>query len=352
MLKIDFNKEVYQPGDEIKAYITLNIPMDVKIKFGEVRFSYYLIAREGGKTTFMKKILDEDITFMDEGRYLKGVYNYTIKYKLPENIPPTYRGKSLDCMLYYECKVLEKDGYEYVKKGELKITEKPRPSPKEVIYTVGSGKIHLNLTIPEPIIGRTLLGVLSIEQGHDMIRRIALDLCFYEGYQVEKLLLFKGFKETTKCVPLYNIIVVRDEFRYPLRLDLSKALKGRFVYTSPYEGDLISYKPYLRVRISTREGSRTYHIPIKWYPYFEEEFTKSLAKNVYILEERAKRLILKYFEDYEEGDIIDIQKYLLINGININIYSLEKLLKELIEEELIIVTDDNPILRKYRFNIP
>ena len=352
MLKIEFDREIYRPGDEIKAYITLNLPVDTKIRFGDLRFTYYMIAREGGKTTFIKKILDEELSFMDEGRYLKGVYSYNIKYKLPDNIPPTYRGRVLDCVLYYECKVIEKDGYEYIKKGEIKITEKPKVKSRETIYTVGSGRIHINLSIPEPIVGKTLLGVLSIEQGLDLIRRVGIDICFYEGYRVEKLRIFKGFKEITRCIPIYNIVISRDEFRYPLRIDLSKALKGRSIYTSPYDSELVSYKPYLRIRLTTREGGRIYHIPIKWYPHFEEEISEVIAKDVYTMEEKAKRLILKFFEDYVEGDIIDIQKFLLIQGININIYTIEKLLKELIEDELVVVTDDNPILRRYRFNAP
>lgn len=352
MLKIEFDKDVYLPGDDVNIYISINLPIDTKISFGFIRLRYYIVSREGGGHSPLKKILDEELSFIEEGCYPRGVYNYRVKYKLPDNIPPTYRGRMLDSMLYYECRVVEKQGYEYLKRGEIKITRKPEANPKEIIYSVGSGKIHINLSISEPIIGDILLGVVSIEEGLELIRRLSMDICFIESYRVGKLKIFKGFKEVRRCIPIYNMVISRDVYRYPIRIDLFKVLKGRLIYTSPYEDDDISYKPYLRIRLSTRGGDRSYHIPIKWYPYTEGELSKSLVRDVHIMEERIKKFILKFFEDFNEGDIIDIQRFLSLNGVNINIYTLEKMMEELIDEELIIVSDERPILRRYRFNSP
>ena len=351
MLKIDFDKEIYKPGDEVKAFISLNLPYDTRIRYGKLKIFYIQTAKEGGKITFSRPIYEKEIEFMEEGRYVKGVYNYDINFSIPSEAPPTYRGKTLDCLLYYVCSVLTRDGYEYSKRGELKISISPKEKPKEKIFSIGSGKIHINLVIPDPLIGKHLIGILSIETGIELIRRIGIDICFYEGYKVEKLIFFKGFKEITRCIPLYNITVTKEEYRYPIRIDLSNVFRGRHVYTAPYENEEISYKPYLRFRVSTREGIRTYHIPIKWYPYEEREIGHSLEKAVYTLEERARIYTLKYFEEYGEGDIIDIQKFLLMHGININIYSLEKILEELVEDEIIIVMDNNPILKKYKVNL-
>ena len=351
MLKIDFDKEIYRPGDEVKAYISLNLPYDMRIRNGRLRVFYIQMAKEGGKIAFSKPIYENEIEFMEEGRYVKGVYNYDVNFQLPKEVPPTYRGRTLDCILYYICSVTTRDGYEYTRKGELKISVNPADKPKEKIFTVGSGKIHINFISPEPLIGMHLIGILSIETGIENIRRIGIDLCFYECYKIEKLIFFKGFKEVTRCIPLYNVTVNRDEYRYPVRIDLSNVLKGRSVYTAPYENEDVSYKTYLRFRVSTREGVRTYHIPIKWYPFEEKELDRSVEKAVYTLEERARMYTLKYFEEYGEGDIIDIQKFLLMHGININLYSLERILNELLEDEIIIVSDNNPILKKYKVNI-
>lgn len=352
MLKIEFDKDVYLPGEDINVYISINLPIDTKIRYGILHLRYYIFSRDKSGQSPIKKILDEELRFIEEGHYPKGIYNYRLKYKLPENIPPTYRGRMLDSMLYYECRVVEKHGYEYLKRGELKITEKPGSKPKEVIYSVGSGKIHINLSISEPIIGDILLGVLSIEEGLELIRRSSIEICFIENYRVGKLKIFKGYREDRRCIPIYNIVISRDIHRYPIRVDLSKALRGRLIYTSPYEDEDISYKPYLKIRLSTKVGERSYQIPIKWYPYFESELSTSIVKDVSIMEERIKKLILKFFEDYYEGDIIDIQRFLSLNGINVNIYTLEKMVEDLIDEELIVVSDESPILRRYKFNSP
>jgi len=315
LLNTVFNKQVFRPGETIKAYITLNIPDRIEVEYGQLELRYMFRSREadGG---FKKIYIDESLGFMKPGIYSPGVYSYNVTYTVPTNVPPSFRGRILEGVLRYECVVKARGGFSLKRTGELIITRGYESPSQETLYSISSGDIHLTLLLDRPVKGRVLRGVLTIEEGRELLRRILIDLCIYEGYRVQKLLFLKNFRETSRCIAIHSI------------------------------GD-IRFQTYLRLRMITREGMRTYYQPIEWYPYEESEDTQ-VETEVLTMEERIRRAIIEFFEVNLEGDIIDIQEYLDVKGYSVNIHMLERMIRGLVEEGVIQEADNNPILRKYR----
>ncbi len=349
MLQVVFDKEIYRPGDTLKAYITLNLPSRLEVDYGVLNLKYVFRSREGDNL-FRKTYIDEDISFMDPGTYPAGVYNYNLSYQIPRNVPPSFRGRILEGLLKYTCIIRGGGGFTLSRNGQLLITHAAEDRSEETIYGVTSGEIHINLIMDRPVKGRILRGVLTIEEGKELVRRIGLDLCIYEGYASQKLLIFKDFRETSRCIPIHKIVVSRGDIaRYPFRADLGRLLGGRIIYTAPYSDPDMRFQTYLRIKLSTREGDRTYYQPLQWYP-FEEADKTYVEKEVMTMEERIRRAIIEYFQTNIEGDIIDVQEYLDVKGFNVNIHMLERLFRILKEEGLIREVDNNPVLKRYRIN--
>ena len=347
MLNTVFNKQVFRPGETIKAYITLNIPDRIEVEYGQLELKYVFRSREvdGG---FKKIYIDESLGFMKPGPYNPGVYSYNVTYTIPSNVPPSFRGRILEGVLRYECIVKARGGFSLRRTGELIITKGYESPSQETLYSISSGDIHLTLLLDRPVKGRILRGVLTIEEGRELVRRIFLDLCIYEGYRVQKLLFLRNFRETSRCITIHSIGVDRRGMgSYPFRADLSRMLGGRAIYTAPYADGDIRFQTYLRLRMITRDGMRTYYQPIEWYPYEESEDTQ-VETEVLTMEERIRRAIIEFFEVNLEGDIIDIQEYLEVKGFSVNIHMLERMIRGLIEEGVLQEADNNPILKKYR----
>lgn len=350
MLQIVFNKDLYKPGDDLKAYITLNIPNKMDIEYGLLNLNYTFKSRESGHN-YRKVFIDEKIDFIQPGVYPSGIYNYTINYKIPNNIPPSFRGRLLEGVLEYRCVVGGVEGFTVSRSGHLILKHESGKRSEESLYAITSGDVHLNLLLDDPVKGRVLRGVLSIEEGKDKIKRLSIDLCLYEGYKSQRLLILKNFRESTRCFPLHRIVVSRGDLgRYPFRADLGRLLVGHMIYTSPYSDEDMSFKTYLRLRIYTRDGERTYFRPINWYPY-EDVDPSYVEKEVVTMEEKIRRMIIEYFQSHEEGDIIDVMEYLDLKGFNVNIHMLERLFNLLLQEGVIREADENPVLKRYRLNL-
>jgi len=96
---------------------------------------------------------------------------------------------------------------------------------------------------------------------------------------------------------------------------------------------------------------KTYEIPIDWYTYLEREIPKKeniIRSEIAKYKETIIGEILRYFETREEGDAMDIYLYLIKEGLQVSIEEITDMLESLVKDEILSISADDPIFKKYR----
>jgi len=286
----------------------------------------------------------------------RGLYNYNFSFKIPDDSPPSYRGRFIDSVIKYEGLVDSPTLLPYTARGELYVVREYKGKIKEKMIDGGGGDIHFSLLTEEPIIGfQDIKGFILIHRAPN-VRRIAVELCILEMLRHLHLGIFKHEYSVLKCIARRTYII-KGETTKQVRFSISlgKPFKGTFIYTSPYEDKNIRIHPYLRITFY-RKGRRekTYEIPLEWYVWSEREYEHGdtmVEKEISKYRDTLTREILRFFETYEEGDPMDVYLYLSKEGYETSVEEISNLLDELVAHSILLVVSEDSILRKYRINI-
>ena len=355
MLDVYLEKKYYYPGDEVRGSLVLNMYRDAVAKNGIIKMSYIYLGYDPMRNIIYKKeYLDWKHEFIKKEKLNKGVYTYEFKFNLPEEIPPSYRGRYIEGVLKYEASVEIPPYPRIVKKGEIYIVSKTSEKIREKVVSGGGADINFTLIFNDPLIGfKELKGVLILHEARN-VNRVTIEACINEWIGYTHLKLFKHRYSISRCLARKNY-VIRGLATRQLRftIDLGKPFRGTYVYTSPYFDENIRIMPLLRI-IFHRAGRppKEYEIPFHWYVHGETEAIETyIDKEVKVYMDIVSRDILRYFEEYDEGDAMDIYLYLTKKGLSISIEEINKILDDLVDREILEISSDDPILRKYRIKL-
>jgi len=357
MLRVYLDRRYFHPGEDINGRIMLEIFRELYIKKGYINFRYdYLGYDPNRKLVYSKNYLDWEHEFIKSAELRKGKYEYRFNLKIPKDVPPSFRGRYVDGVIKYEAKVEIPYTFDLVSKGEVYIVDKCKKIVKDRLINGGGGDIQFTIVIGDPLVGfKEFNSILMINKGSE-IRRISIELCIGETLEYSHLGIFKNRYHVKRCIARRVLWIGRKPIsNIRFKIDLKKPFRGPYIYTSPYISDNIRIMPYLRISFY-RSGrvTKTYEIPVEWYVWSAEEVKKEIP----VIKEEIKKLdsevikrILEYFEKKREGDPLDIHLYLFKKGYYISITELSSILDNLVSNDILEVSAEDPLLRKYRIKL-